>query len=105
MEENKHLEEQKYIRAKKKVKAIRGFYGHLVAYLAVNAFILLAQAFAGGGLGIFLEWQSYSTIFFWGIGLCFHAFGVFGMDLIFGTDWENKKIKEIMDKDKHQFWE
>ena len=103
--EDKNFDNQKYLRAKKKVKAIKGFYVHFMVYLAVNAFILLAQAFSGGGWGIFLEWHSYSTLFFWGIGIGFHAFGVFGMDLIFGTKWENRKIKEMMDKDKRQFWE
>lgn len=103
--ENRDFNERKYMRAKKKVKAIKGFYTHFMVYLAVNAFILLIQVFAGGGWGMLLEWHSYSTLVFWGIGVAFHAFGVFGMDFIFGTKWEDRKIKEIMDKDKHQFWE
>lgn len=104
--ENSNLEGQKYIRAKKRVKAIKGFYGHLVAYLAVNAFILISSALSNGsGWEVFWEWQSYSTAFFWGIGLVFHAFNVFGMSFLLGKDWEEKKIKEIMDKDKKQYWE
>lgn len=100
-----YTEEQKYLRAKKKVKSIRGFYVHFAVYLGVNAFILLAKALSGGGWEVFWKTESYYTLLFWGIGIAFHAFGVFGMDFILGKSWENRKIKEIMDKDKSEFWE
>jgi len=103
--ENNNLKEQKYIRAQKKVKAIKGFYVHLFVYLGVNVFIFLARFISGEGVGLLLDWSSYGTMFFWGIGLAFHAFGVFGMDFILGKNWEDRKIKEIMDKDKKQYWE
>lgn len=102
---NSNLEEQKYIRAKKKVKAIKGFYIHLIVYILVNGFLLLTQALSEGGWRIFWQWQSYSTMIFWGIGLAFHAFNVFGFSFFFGRNWEERKIKEIMDKDKKEFWE
>lgn len=103
--EDKYIEEQKYIRAKKKVKAIKGFYVHFMVYLMVNGFILLSRALSDGSWEIFWEWQSYSTAIFWGIGIAFHAFGVFGMDIVLGKSWEDNKIKEIMDKDKRNTWE
>jgi len=103
--ENNNLENQKYIRAQKKVKAIKGFYIHLLVYLGVNAFLILARIISGEGVGLLLDWSSYGTMFFWGIGLAFHAFGVFGMDFILGKNWEDRKIKELMDKDKKQYWE
>jgi hypothetical protein len=34
-----------------------------------------------------------------------HGMSVFGRDLFFGADWEERKIKEFMDKDKNQKWE
>jgi len=100
-----YTEEQKYARAKKKVKSIKGFYAHLLVYLLVNGFILLSKALSDGGWEVFWEWQSYNTTIFWGIGLAFHAFGVFGMDIILGRDWEDRKIKEMMDKDKQDTWQ
>jgi len=45
-----------------------------------------------------------STAFFWGIGLAFHAYGVFGKHLLFSKDWEERKIKEFMEKDKVDHW-
>ena len=98
---NNNIEEQKYIRAKKKVKSIKGFYVHLMVYLLVNAFIFLSRAMSEGYWEGFWEWQSYSTALFWGIGLAFHAFGVFGMDIFLGKNWEDKKIREIMDKESN----
>lgn len=102
--EDQYVKEQKYIRAKKKVKSIKGFYIHLMVYLIVNGFLILSQSLSGGGWKIFWEWQSYSTAIFWGIGLAFHAFGVFGMDILLGKEWEERKIKELMDKDKRDTW-
>ena len=104
MKEN-YTEEQKYLRAKKKIKSIKGFYVHLTVYILVNAFLLIARVLSGEGWRVFWEFNSYSTILFWGIGIAFHAFGVFGMDFILGKSWEDKKIKELMDKDKRTFWE
>jgi len=74
--ETNYTEDQKYLRAKKKVKSIKGFYVHFMVYLLVNAFILLSRALSGGGWEVFWEWQSYSTALFWGIGVAFHVFGV-----------------------------
>lgn len=103
--ENSNLEEQKYIRAKKKVKAIKGFYVHLVVYLIVNAFLIIMQLATNDGWSHFWEWSTYNTAIFWGIGIVFHAFNVFGMKFLLGADWEERKIKEIMDKDKRDLWE
>ena len=103
--ENSNLEEQKYIRAKKRVKSIKGFYGHLVAYLGVNIFLILLRVISDSGLEELWEWQTYNTAIFWGIGLGFHALKVFGMGFILGKNWEERKINEIMDKDKREFWE
>ena len=103
--ENSNLEEQKYIRAKKKVKAIKGFYVHLTVYVLVNLFLIVTRVFSGEGFDIFWQWQTYNTAIFWGIGIVFHAFKVFGMGFLLGSNWEERKIKEIMDKDKREFWE
>ncbi|MCK4322302.1 2TM domain-containing protein, partial [candidate division WOR-3 bacterium] len=41
----------------------------------------------------------YWPLFGWGIGLLIHAFSVFGTKR-FLRDWEEKKINELMEKDK-----
>lgn len=93
--------EEAYLRAKKKVETLVGFYWHLAVYIIVNAFlILLIGLYSGDG---FRGFGTYATAIFWGIGLLFHFLGVFGPDFIFGKDWEKRKIKEFMDKEE-QNW-
>lgn len=100
-----NLEEQKYIRAKKRVKSIKGFYVHFTVYLLVNAFIIGTSLLSGNGWNQLWQWGTFNTAIFWGIGILFHAFSVFGLPFILGKDWEERKINEIMERDKKQFWE
>lgn len=99
--DDKIRHEEAYLRAKKKVEKIVGFYWHLASYIIINIVIIFIIVYYGGSLRSF---GTYSTAFFWGIGLLFHGLGVFGPDFLFGKQWEAKKIKEFMDKDK-QDWQ
>ncbi len=49
----------------------------------------------------YFKFSTFSTLFFWGIGLAFHAINVFGKNIFLGSDWEEKKIKEFMDKNQN----
>jgi hypothetical protein len=40
-----------------------------------------------------------TTGLFWGIGVFFHWYSVFGINFFLGKGWEEKKIKELMDKE------
>lgn len=91
--------EEAYLRAKKKVDAIVGFYWHLAAYVVVNIFLIILIGVNAG----FQHFGTYATAFFWGIGLVFHFLGVFGPNFLFNKDWENKKIQEFMEKDKEHW--
>ncbi len=93
--------EDAYIRAQKKVKKIVGFYWHLASYVIVNLFLIFI---IGKNTANFWSFATFSTAIFWGIGLFFHFLGVFGPDFFFGKNWEQRKIKEYMDKDKKR-WE
>ncbi|QXP68168.1 2TM domain-containing protein [Polaribacter sp. AHE13PA] len=103
--ERDFTKEQNYIKAKKRVKAIKGFYVHLMVYVLVNIFISAVVIFGLMQSGYNFEdaisnFGTYSTWLFWGIGMFFHWMGVFGFKSIgFGADWEEKKIKEMMDKE------
>ena len=105
MEKKDYAREDTYIRAKKKVEAIKGFYWHLFWYLAINIFLTF-----GSTIGTFIKpgdfymrrWDfgMFAVWFFWGIGLVGHWMGVFGKNIVFSKDWEERKIKEFMDKDQ-----
>ncbi|NRD19684.1 2TM domain-containing protein [Winogradskyella eckloniae] len=94
--------EEAYLRAKKKVDAIVGFYWHLAVYVVVNVFLIIligvnsSDGFTGFG--------PYATAVFWGIGLLFHFLGVFGTNFLFGKNWEQRKIEEYMEKER-KHWE
>jgi hypothetical protein len=103
--DNMFRQKDSFIRAKKRVKAIKGFYVHLIVYIVVNIFI--------SGIIIFGLMRSgynfveaichlgvYSTWFFWGIGMFFHWLGVFGSTVFFGKNWERKQLEKYMDNTK-----
>ena len=95
--------EDAYLRAKKHVKKIVGFYWHLASYIIVNLFLISLIAINTDSSESFWNFGTFSTLFFWGIGLAFHAMGVFGPNLMFGKNWEQKKIDEFMDKDDRKW--
>jgi len=103
--ENKYIEEQRYLKAKKRVKNIKGFYGHFISYILVNIFlsIMIIIGITSNGHSFseaITNFGVYSTWLFWGIGVFFHWLGVFGFKNLISKDWEERKIKELMDKDR-----
>ena len=98
---------KKYLKAKKRVQELKGFYIDLGAYLCVNIFISGAQIIDGISEDklfseIFSDFGMYAVWLFWGIGLFFHWFGVFGSKAI-GKNWEERKLKEILEKDTRNY--
>ncbi len=91
------MEDEKYRAAKAHVGEIRGFYGHLIIFVIINILLFAINIIQG----VHYLWFYWVTIF-WGIGLCMHAFSVYGRPRIFGREWEEKKIKEIMDEQKKE---
>lgn len=104
--DNKFIQEQNYLRAKKRVKAIKGFYLHAVVYILVNIFIsgIIIFGLMQSGYSFkdtFSNFGVYSTWVFWGIGIFFHWMGVFGFrSLGFSRDWEERKIQAYLDKEE-----
>ena len=91
-----YTEEQKYIRAKKKVDEIKGFYWNLLSYCLVIPFLIFVNLMTSPGYHWFW-WPMLG----WGIGMVFHAYGVFWKNILFGADWEERKINELIDKDSN----
>ena len=98
-------EQARFERAQKKVKAIKGFYTHLTAYFFINAFIIITLYVNLDDKEQFWHYSTFSTPFFWGIGLVFHGLSVFGKSVFFGNDWEERKIKEFMNEKQTTKWE
>ena len=91
------MEKQKYERARKRVEEIKGFYIHAVIYVIVNLGMFIFNYFIIGG-NLWFFW----SLFGWGMGLAAHGLGVFGLGGIWGKDWEERKIRELMEKDRQK---
>ena len=82
-----------YDRAAKRVKEIKGFYGNLISYCLVIPFLIFVNLYTVPEYHWFW-WPMLG----WGIGVLSHGFQVFGI----GKGWEEKKIREIMEKDQYK---
>ncbi len=95
MKEKKTNEQESYERAKKRVEELKSFYSHLFVYLAVNAGLFLLNILTSPSHLWF-----YWPLIGWGIGLAIHGLSVFGTQKMLGKDWEERKIQELMEKEK-----
>ncbi len=89
-------EQQRYERAHARVQVIKGFYIHAIAFVVVNIALLAINAGVGG------VWWFYWALIGWGIGLGVHALAVFGFSGggPWGREWEERKMREMMDKEQ-----
>jgi hypothetical protein len=94
MKRQKMNEQESYESAKKRVEELKSFYSHLFVYLAVNAGLFLLNILTSPRHLWF-----YWPLIGWGIGLAIHGLSVFGTQRLLGKDWEERKIREIMDKE------
>jgi len=98
--------DDKYAMAERKVKRLKGFYTHLIVYLCVNIFIIFINIKNLSPGESYFQMENFFTAFFWGIGLLAHGLSVFGHIFFFGSRWEERKIKEFMEKEKNNTkWE
>ncbi|WP_413997719.1 2TM domain-containing protein [Flavobacterium sp. W1B] len=92
--------EDKYKEAERKVKKLKGFYTHLIVYILVNILIVFININDLSAGESYFKMENFFTAFFWGIGLLAHGLSTFMPHWIFGKNWEDKKIKEFMEKEK-----
>lgn len=88
------ISEKRYKMARKRVESIKVFYVHLFIYLlGIPIFIYLN----------YLSQTNFPWALFpiggWGIGVASHAAEAFNYNPFFGKKWEERKIKEYMEKD------
>ena len=92
--QNIYNENMAFMRAKDRVEKLKGFYGNLISYCCVIPVLVFINLKTGG-----FQWFWF-PMFGWGMGVTFHAFETFG----YGKSWEEKKIQEILNKDKQTKW-
>ena len=94
-------DEIKYQEALKRVKKIKGFYTHAIVYVFVNIMIVFLNVKNLDPGETYFQFKNFMTAFFWGIGLLAHGLTVFVPNWIMGQNWEERKIKEFMEKEKN----
>jgi hypothetical protein len=97
--------EDKYAAAEREVKRLKGFYTHLIVYIVINIMIVFLNIRDLDKGESYFKIENFFTAFFWGIGLTAHGLSVFGRNIFFGKNWEEKKIQELIEKEKSEKWE
>jgi len=86
----KMTKDEAYERAKKRVRSLKSFYGHLAIYVVIMVFLFLLDV--SGGEGWWFYWAGVP----WGLILAGQ-----GIRLVwFGPEWEERKIREAMEREK-----
>lgn len=96
--------ELKFIKAKGKVEKLKRFYTHLVVFVVINCVITAVKVMHNMNKGetfeeAFFDFATLASWLFWGVALALHAFSVFGIHLLLGEDWEERKIEKYMNDD------
>ncbi len=94
-------DEIKYQETLKRVKKIKGFYIHLIVYIFVNILIFFLNVKDLDQGESYFQFKNFQSAFFWGIGLLAHGMSTFVPYLILGKNWEERKIKEFMEKERN----
>jgi hypothetical protein len=88
-------EKERYERARKRVEEIKGFYIHLLVYVIVNLGLFLVNILSSPH-GLWFYWPLLG----WGVGVVAHGISIFGLRGVLGPEWEERKIREIIDKQR-----
>jgi uncharacterized membrane protein YecN with MAPEG domain len=88
------MNDEGYEKAKRRVEELKKFYGNLTSYVVINVILIIINLVTSPG-----KFWFYWVTIFWGIAILLHASKVFIFKGKFlGEEWEERKIKEIMEK-------
>ena len=87
--------QEAYEKARKKVEAKIGFYIHLAVYAGVNTLLIVINLITSTQY-LWFKWPLIG----WGIGLFFHALGVFAFSK--GLSLKERMIEKEMKKGAHK---
>lgn len=90
-------DQQRYQFAKMRVQKLKGFYSHLFIFLIFNTFIIYANTRGEK------DWDNiahYWSTLVWSVILLLHALTVFLPNFFLGQNWEERKIRDLMEKER-----
>ena len=75
------------------MEAIKKFYGNLASYLIVIPLLAWLNSRTNS-----FPWVIFPAIG-WGFGVVMHGMEAYGLNPLYGKRWEERKIRELMEKD------
>lgn len=90
-------QENKYFKAKEKVREVKKFYTSLLTYLFFIGFLAAINYYTDEWRYPWFLWAAFG----WGIGIVCKAIKTFGYNPFLGRNWEERKIKEFMNEEKN----
>ena len=95
------IQNNSYVRAVEKVEKLKEFYQNIASYCIVIPFLVFINLYTSPDFHWF-----WFPMFGWGIGVLFHGLDVYNYNPFLGSNWESKKIKELMEEeDDSSNWE
>lgn len=91
--------------ARYRVHKIKRFYTHLFIYV-IGLIIFIAKTYFGAPFN-FWPIQHINCFFMWvwTFIIAVQGLRLFFREKVFGTSWEQRKIQELINKDKQNKWE
>lgn len=87
--------ENRYLRAKERVKEMKKFYSNLLFYFVFISFLAGLNYYTNQFRYMWFLWAAFG----WGIGLVFQAAKAFNWAPFMNKSWEERKIKEFMEQE------
>ena len=88
--------ENRYLRVKERVREMKKFYSSLMFYVVFIGFLAALNYYTNEWSYMWFLWAAFG----WGIGLVFQAAKAFNWAPFMDKSWEERKIKEIMEKEE-----
>ena len=95
--ETNYQDQERYLKAQKKVYEIKMFYENLFSYIGVNIILIIINLLTSPQY-LWFFWPLLS----WEIGVIFHAMSVFNYLPFLGKDWEERKLKAFIEEEKNK---
>ncbi|TDP02337.1 2TM domain-containing protein [Flavobacterium sp. 245] len=100
MEPN-YTKAERYLEVQKRVKELREFYEHLTVFILVNPILIVVNLMTSPGY-LWFVW----SLLGWGFAIVMHALKAFRISPAFSKEWEERKIREILEKENSkQTWQ
>lgn len=92
-------EERRIEQARERVQKIKKYYGHLFIYV-VGIVVYVSKTYFGAPLNFFpIRYLNEFVMWCWTFFIVIQTLKILFAEKLFGTNWEERKINEILEKD------